>query len=83
MAVTSLASSDGASPVGDENLVGGGQFHRAQTIENELDRDLKAVHRCSTPAAGSPHTARIPVGHRQGHHLHFDRSARYLSRLRP
>src|SRR5438552_4383412 len=57
MAVTSLASSDGASPVGDENLVGGGEFHCAQTIEDELDRDLEVVHRCSMPAADSPHAA--------------------------
>jgi hypothetical protein len=44
MAIASLASSDGASPVGDENLVGAGEFHRAQTIEDELDRDLEVVH---------------------------------------
>jgi hypothetical protein len=57
MAITSLASSHGASPDRDEHLVGGGEFHRAETIEDELDRDLGMVHRCSQPAAGSPHAA--------------------------
>jgi hypothetical protein len=57
MAITSLASSDGASPDGDQHLIGGGELHRRQTIEDELDRDLQMVHRCSMPAAGSPHAA--------------------------
>jgi hypothetical protein len=57
MAVTSLALSDSSSPDGDEHLVGGGEFHRAETIEDELDRDLGVVHRCSQPAVNSPHAA--------------------------
>ncbi|MFC5670572.1 hypothetical protein [Streptomyces incanus] len=58
MAITSLAWTNSASPHGDQDLVGGGELHRAQPVEGELDRDLWAVHRCPQPVADSPHPAR-------------------------
>src|SRR5579875_840444 len=58
MAITPLALPDSTAPHGDQDLVGGGELHRAQPVEDELDRDIGVVHRSPQPGVSSPHTAR-------------------------
>jgi hypothetical protein len=57
MAITSWACAHSASPHGDQDLVGGDQLHRSKAVDDEFDRHLGGVHRCSTPAVNSPHAA--------------------------
>jgi len=80
MAVTSLAWA--ASPQGDEDLVGGGEFRRAETVEDERERDLGVVHRCSQSMVAAPHTTGPARRHRE-HDLHLERSVGHVKRLHP